>query len=194
MRKSLLIFTGLCLSLLFAGAAHAQVQIFGGYSYVRPTINIQQPAITCVAGSTCPPTSATTHVNLNGWEVSGTYNMFKVLGLTADFGGNYGRVQGSPLHVNTYLFGPQIHFPGPISPFAHVLIGEAHERIESSSSPNAIIPGSANAFATAVGGGIDVKTVPFISLRLIQIDYLVTHFGSRTQNQPRASAGIVIHF
>lgn len=193
MRTSLRIITGLCLGLLFGGAAQAQVQIFGGYSYLRPTLTIEQPAITCAIGSTCPPTSATTHPNLSGWEVAGTYNMFKVLGLTADFGGNYGTVQGSPLHVNTYLFGPQVHFPGPVSPFAHVLVGEAHERIEGSNT-SAVTPSSANAFATAVGGGIDIKTVPFISLRLIQIDYLVTHFRSTTQNQPRASAGIVIHF
>lgn len=191
MRKRLLILAGLCLCFLCADTAHAQVQIFGGYSYVRPTITIQQPAITCPIGMTCPPTSATTHPNLNGWEVSGTYNMFKVLGLTADFGGNYGTIQGSPLHVNTYLFGPQIHFPGPVSPFAHVLIGEAHETVGGN---GAVLASSDNAFATAVGGGIDIKAVPFISLRLIQIDYLVTHFGSRTQNQPRASAGIVIHF
>lgn len=191
MRKSLLIFAGLCLCFLCASTTHAQVQIFGGYSYVRPTVTIQQPAITCPIGMTCPPTSATTHPNLNGWEVSGTYNFFKVLGLTADFGGNYGNIQGSPLHVNTYLFGPQIHFPGPVSPFAHVLIGEAHETVGGN---GAVLASSDNAFATAVGGGIDIKTVPFLSLRVIQIDYLVTRFGSKTQNQPRASAGIVIHF
>lgn len=193
MRKSLLIFTGLCLSFLAAGTAHAQVQIFGGYSYVRPTVTFEVPAITCVIGSTCPPTS-TTHANLNGWEASGTYNMFKVFGLTADFGGNYGTVQGSPLHLTTYLFGPQVHFPGPVSPFAHVLVGGAHESVGGSNFVVGFVGSSGNAFATAVGGGIDIKTVPFISLRVIQIDYLVTRFGSRTQNQPRASAGIVIHF
>jgi len=192
MRKSLLIFAGLCLTFLCARTAHAQVQIFGGYSYLRPTVNVQSSiAITCPIGPPCVPGTTETHPNMSGWEVSGTYNMFKILGLTADFGGNYGTVQGSTLHVNTYLFGPQVHFPGPVSPFAHVLIGEAHQRVGAN---GATLSSSDNAFATAVGGGIDIKTVPFISLRLIQIDYLVTRFGSRTQNQPRASAGIVIHF
>ncbi|MGB6357670.1 MAG: hypothetical protein WBF30_02730, partial [Candidatus Acidiferrales bacterium] len=67
----------------------------------------------------------------------------------------------------------------------------AHESVGSNGSA---LPFTDNALAAAVGGGIDVKVVPFVSLRVIQLDYLVTRFGSTTQNQPRASAGIVVHF
>lgn len=191
MRRSLLVLAALFLSLLVAGTAHAQVQIFGGYSYLRPSVTVQ-PFAECPMGSPSPcPSPSTTHPNLNGWEASGTYNPFHVLGFTADFDGNFGTVLGSTLHVQTYLFGPQVHFPGPVSPFAHVLVGAAHESVGSNGSA---VPFTENAFATAVGGGIDVKVVPFVSLRLIQLDYLVTRFGSSTQNQPRASAGIVVHF
>ncbi|HKF52503.1 MAG TPA: hypothetical protein VKB26_09340 [Candidatus Acidoferrales bacterium] len=192
MRKSLLIFAALCLTFLSAGTAHAQVEIFGGYSYLRPTVNVQSSiAVTCPIGPPCVPGTSQTHPNLNGWEAAGTFNAFKLLGVTADFSGNYGTVQGSPLHVNTYLFGPQLHFPGPISPFIHALVGGAHETLGASGLTSA---SAENTFATALGGGIDIKTVPFVSLRLIQIDDLVTRFGSATQHQPRASAGIVIHF
>jgi hypothetical protein len=45
-----------------------------------------------------------------------------------------------------------------------------------------------------MGGGLDLKVLPFISLRPIQIDYLLTHFNSKTQNQLRISAGIVLRF
>jgi hypothetical protein len=45
-----------------------------------------------------------------------------------------------------------------------------------------------------VGVGIDLKVAPFISVRPIQFDYLVTRFNSGTQNQPRISAGVVLHF
>jgi hypothetical protein len=54
------------------------------------------------------------------------------------------------------------------------------------------IPTSVNAFATAFGVGIDIKVAPFIALRPIQIDYLITRFNSSTQNQPRVSAGLVL--
>lgn len=192
MRKSLLIVAGLCVGFLATSTAHAQVEIFGGYSYLRPPVNVQSSiAITCPIGPPCVPGTTETHPNLNGWEAAGTFNAFKLLGVTADFSGNYGTVQGSPLHVQTYLFGPQLRLPGPISPFVHVLVGGAHETEGATSTT---ISSSENAFATAFGGGIDIKTVPFISLRLIQIDDLITRFGSATQHQPRASAGIVIHF
>jgi hypothetical protein len=33
-----------------------------------------------------------------------------------------------------------------------------------------------------------------VSIRVIQIDYLRTQLQGATQNQPRVSAGVVIHF
>jgi hypothetical protein len=41
---------------------------------------------------------------------------------------------------------------------------------------------------------MDVKPFHFVSIRLFQFDYLLTRFGSQTQNQPRASAGLVLRF
>jgi len=40
----------------------------------------------------------------------------------------------------------------------------------------------------------DVKVAPFVSVRLIQVDYLRTQLHGATQNQPRVSAGIVLRF
>ena len=101
MRRSLLVLAALFSSLLVAGTAHAQVQIFGGYSYLRPSVTVQ-PFAECPMGSPSPcPSPSTTHPNLNGWEASGTYNPFHVLGFTADFDGNFGTVLGSTLHVQT---------------------------------------------------------------------------------------------
>jgi opacity protein-like surface antigen len=198
MRRCLLVLTtAFCFSLGLAGTAKAQdtVQIFGGYSYLRPAVTVAS-FTDCPLGVT-PPCPATpgilhTHPNLNGWELSGTYNFRGWLGATADFSGHYGTVQGSSLHYQTYLFGPQVHLPGPVSPFAHVLIGGAHESIATNGG--SAVAGSATAFALALGAGIDIKVVPLVSVRPIQIDYLVTRFGSSTQNQPRVSAGLVVHF
>jgi hypothetical protein len=195
-RKLALLLAAGSLFVFFPRQAQAQFQIFGGYSYARPSITGLQTPPVCPVGiiPPCPPQAFTDHPNLNGWELSGAFNHHWI-GAVADFGGNYGSVRGASTHFNTYLFGPQVRLPGPVSPFAHVLLGGAHESIGSSISPGGtVMPSSGNAFAVALGAGIDIKVAPFLSLRAIQLDYLVTRFGSSTQNQPRASAGLVLHF
>ena len=178
-----------------APAAKAQVEIFGGYSYARPSFNYTETLgdVTCpITG--CPTVTTTAHPNLNGWELSGAYN-HRWLGFAADFSGHYGSIHNASAHLYTYLFGPEVRLPGPVSPFAHVLVGGAHESIGTGSTVGfEINSSSSNSFAAAVGAGIDVKLAPIVSLRAIQIDYLLTRFGSGTQSQPRASAGFVLHF
>lgn len=197
MRKGLFFVAAFFFSWFSVSSARAQdtIQIFGGYSYLRPSVTVESFQA-CPVGVTPPcvgnPGALNTHPNLNGWELSGTWNVHGWLGATADFSGHYGTDQGSSVHYQTYLFGPQVHLPGPVSPFAHVLVGGAHESISTGSG--SAIAASANAFAVAAGAGIDIHAAPFASVRVIQIDYLVTRFGSATQNQPRVSAGIVLHF
>jgi hypothetical protein len=180
-----LLFAGL----LFAAPSRAQkVELFGGYSFVRAPVTFVSP-VTCPTTG-CPPN--TQHLNLNGWEVSGAVKLFGPLGLAADFSDTSGSFQGANARLKTYLFGPQIRFPGPVSPFAHFLVGGAHESIDPGTS---LLGGpTQNTFATAIGAGLDLKVLPFISIRPIQFDYLLTHFNSTTQNQPRVSAGVVVHF
>lgn len=173
--------TFLFAALLFAAPSRAQkVELFGGYSYVRAPVTVQN-FLCPVPG--CP--SSTQHLNLNGWEASGAVKVFGPLAIAADYSDTSGSVLGVNTHLKTYLLGPQLRFPGPISPFAHFLVGGAHESIGGPTQ---------NAFATALGAGIDLKVLPFISIRPIQFDYLATHFNSATQNQPRISAGVVVHF
>jgi hypothetical protein len=76
-----------------------------------------------------------------------------------------------------------------------VLFGGAHagESIAGGTS------GSQNAFAMAFGGGVDYRINHRLSLRPLQVDYLMTRFpegttSNQTQNNLRASTGIVIHF
>jgi hypothetical protein len=54
-----------------------------------------------------------------------------------------------------------------------------------------VTPESSNAFAAAVGAGID-KIIPFLSLRAIHVHDLVTRFGSGTESQLRASAWLFL--
>jgi hypothetical protein len=48
--------------------------------------------------------------------------------------------------------------------------------------------------AAVPGGGVDVKSAPFLAYRLIQVDYLLTRFGDSSQHNARISTGIVLRF
>jgi hypothetical protein len=187
MRKLVLIAAVVCFAGVVPGPARAQVEIFGGYSYIRPPVTFTELPPVCPLGilPPCPPVTVSAHPNLNGWEVTGVYDAYHWIGIAADFSGHYGTVNGVNTHINTYLFGPQVRLGTRVSPFAHALFGVAHENLGGATD---------SAFAAAVGAGIDIGVAPFLSFRPIQLDYLVTRFGSSTQNQPRASAGLVLHF
>lgn len=157
------------LVLLASLAAHAQglgdkVELFGGYSYMRT----DSPSF-----------------NLNGWELAGQYKVTDWLGAVGDFDGHYGSPNGFSTSLHTFLFGPEVSWPARVSPFAHVLVGGAH--VSSGGL-------SENSFAMAVGGGIDTRLVHGIYWRIIQGDYLPTHFGNAWENNARLSTGIVVRF
>jgi len=194
MRALSLLCAPFLLLCLFVEASHAQsIELYGGYSFVRASVAVPIQNQTCVIGGCPGPISGKT--NLNGWEAGGAVKFIGPLSLAADFSGTSGTFHGANTHLQTYLVGPQLRFPGPISPFAHFLFGAAHESIGTGTFSGIGFTGpTQNAFATAIGGGLDLKVLPFISLRPIQFDYLLTRFNSGNQNQPRVSAGIVVHF
>lgn len=171
-----------------SGACKAQdkVEVYGGYSYLRASIEVGNfPP----AGP--PPFNTTQHANLNGWEFSGQYKFLPFLGAVADFNGNYGTLNGLGVREHTFLFGPQVSLPAKVSPFAHALFGVARESQDIFTASGVRADTS---FATALGAGIDVNLFPLVKLRLIQFDYLRTQLYGATQNQPRVSAGIVFRF
>jgi hypothetical protein len=196
MRKLPLVVAVLCLGAFLSPQARAQdrIEFFGGFSYLRPPVTLDLNETSPCPG--CPPTvvATDTHPNLTGWEFSGTLHQYKWLSGTADIGGDYGSDNGGIVHLETYLFGLQIRRPGKFSPFAHILFGAAHESVMLNSSPGFTNPGKSTAFAAGAGGGLDIRVASVISFRVIQFDYIATRFGQMTQSQPRASAGIVIHF
>ena len=185
-------------SLLGATTARAQdkIEIFGGYSYLHASTTWNETLLCPATG--CPVTVVNPKLNLNGWEVSGVYNLTSWLGAKADFSGHYGSFNGISFHEHNYLFGPQLRMPGKISPFAHVLFGGVHTTSGTGFGSGAIITpvgGSPNnGFAAVFGAGIDVKVLPSLYFRPVQIDYLLTRLNSNTQSQPRYSTGVVLHF
>jgi hypothetical protein len=62
---------------------------------------------------------------------------------------------------------------------------------------DAIVLGSKFAFATAAGGGIDVRVSRHFAVRPVQAEYFLTKFrdgANNRQNNFRYSAGIVFRF
>jgi len=120
--------------------------------------------------------------NANGWNASLTGNFKHVLGITGDFSGAYRDNQ----HVYTYTVGPVLTARLPVvQPFVHALFGGMAVSDGSSS----------NGFAMLVGGGIDVGLRKGIGFRIVQADWVSTHFSGTTRNRNvRASAGIVVKF
>jgi outer membrane immunogenic protein len=169
-------------TLMFAGIASAQenprVEVFGGYSYVH----VDQSG-----------TGAT--ANLNGGSASVSYNPSNWLGIVADLGGYHGGTSGINGDVYTYLFGPKVTYrTGKFTPFVQALFGGAH--ITAGNKLGSSL-GSEDAFATALGGGLDWNATRHIGIRLVQAEYLLTEFPDGVngkQNNARISAGVVLRF
>ena len=164
--------------------------------------------------------------SLNGGGGSFVFNINEALGIKADlqgYGSNLtsfnitpnttfprgaaGSVQGN---LFTYMFGPQVKLRWQkANPFVHLLFGAAHTNVYGNAFNTICQPiagrcsfskaPSADAFAMAVGGGIDIPVNKTVSIRPGQFDYFLTRFdnpftGTNNQNNFRYSAGIVFSF
>jgi hypothetical protein len=176
--------------------AQDKLVVFGGYSLLRPPVTVTEICNNCL--NPVAFTSPTNNQNLNGWELSGTYRFLPFLGVTADLSGHYGNAfsgSSSNVHQVNYLFGPEVSLLSRVSPFAHALFGGSHQSITPGTGASfSILSSTTSGFATAFGAGIDLKLVPHVWIRPIQIDYLITRLGSNTEKQARVSAGVVFHF
>lgn len=192
--KGKLVVSLLAFLTFFGGVARAQeenskIDIFAGYSYLRFS----------------PSTSGTTgynSFNANGGSASIAYNATRWLSGVADFGAYHnGNIlnSGTDGTLSTYLFGPRVSYRHyrRITPYGQVLFGVAHASANfgGASGPG----GSDNAFAMALGGGVDVGVSHHFAVRPVQVDYLLTRFnqtgnGGQNQNNLRVSTGIVFRF
>jgi hypothetical protein len=156
--------------------------------------------------------------NLYGWDASVTGNLNTWFGVAGEFSGHYGSngifttstllpapappttlTVSSGSSVYTFLFGPRLSYRRDrrITPFGHVLPGFARSAFSVTvSAPgfSSHTSGSSTAFAMALGGGIDVRLSRSFAFRMIQADYLLTHFGGANQNNARITTGLVYRF
>lgn len=121
--------------------------------------------------------------NCNGFGANLAYNLNDWVGVVGDFG--YCHLSGAN-DVN-YLFGPRVTYRnyGKFNPFGQLLIGGQH--VGGSGV-------SANSFALSLGGGVDYKYNDRFSIRVIQVEWLRTHYAGFGQNNARIEAGLVYTF
>lgn len=121
--------------------------------------------------------------NCNGFDANLAYNFKDWLGGVADFG--YCHESGA--NDFNYLFGPRVTYRnyGKFNPFGQLLIGGHHIGANG---------GSANSFALTLGGGVDYKYNDRFAIRLIQVEWLRTHYAGFGQNNARIEAGLVYTF
>ena len=200
MRK--LICSAVLAACLPAGAAaQGALTVFGGYTYLRAAHD---------AGThPCPSSGCSgftgSGFNLNGWDASLEGKSFLWLGWVADVSQQYGSLGGVKEQQTSALFGPQVnipHIPRAV-PFVHALFGVVHGTNTELTAPQGACPssgcqgggtvGTGNAFATAVGGGVDLKLHGPIYLRAIQVDYLHADLSPDHHDQVRIAAGIAFH-
>ncbi len=182
MRK-LIVLALLVLAFSFSAVAQdlPKAEVFGGYSYYRADL-----------GTTGTPTN---HINLNGWNAALTGYFSKMLGVTADFSGHYGKPDVGGFKVDTkvhnFMFGPTLAARSDkATVFAHALFGG--QKFSATTLGSSVL--SDTSFAMAFGGGLDFNVGKNFAVRPAQVDYIYSKHNSEKQNNFRYSAGVVLKF
>ena len=194
MKKTFVLMAGLVIGCSVSKAQdYPKAEVAFGYSFINVHPNFPQIS----------------SYNLNGGGASFVYNATHYFGIKAEFmdytggGGAQLRKFGYTGNVSgnlfSYEFGPQIKkHSGKIQPFGEALFGAAHTGTYGTIY-NAIhgiqaAGNSNNSFAMELGGGLDIPVNRVVSIRPVEVDYLLTKFSanniSATQNNFRYFGGI----
>jgi len=173
MQKAGLLFA---LVLFFSVAAVAQetpkIELFTGYSHLSADLN-------------------NTSYNLNGVNVSAAENVNSWFGGVLDFSSSFGSHAGLNVNTQTIMYGPRIAYRKSrfVTPSVHALFGG----IRGSRGFDDISVANWR-FAMGLGGEIDLRINDKVALRLVQVDYIPTHFLNLRQDNVRVSVGFVFRF
>jgi outer membrane protein OmpA-like peptidoglycan-associated protein len=191
--------------MVFAVSCLAQeapkADLFLGYSFLRANSARNIPAFTA-----------------NGGAGTIAWNLNNHFGLEAEFGGYHnGNIHDVQFDttVVTYLFGPRVSYgrTKTVSPYGHILFGGMHfmSSIATTPTPTPVsttstgrLATSQDAFTMALGGGLDVRVSKTVSIRPIQLDWVMSRLQdlgmsgtpsqNRNQHHLRYAAGIVFSF
>jgi outer membrane immunogenic protein len=139
---------------------------------------------------------------LNGGGISGSWTFHGRWSLVTDFSAEVtsgAPTAGNSLTLSSYLAGARYRVPQPWmhgkhrpQPFVQLLLGAAH-----AGGGVAGVGDASFAFASRLGGGIDVPVNSRFAVRVIQLDYYLTHFSNYTndhQNNLLVGAGVVFRW
>ena len=167
--------------------------------------------------------SKATNQSLNGGGLAYVFNFAPRLGFKTDLQGYESFTNGFTIPVSTnfpaggqlnvhgdlftYLFGPQLklrtHF---MQPFGSLLAGGAHSNLYGNAYKQCDVTvdcsfhraPSGNAFAFAIGGGVDIPVGRHVQIRPVTFDYLLTNFSNPfnhgIQSNWRYAAGLNFTF
>jgi outer membrane immunogenic protein len=142
---------------------------------------------------------------LNGAGISGSWNVRGPWSLVTEFSSEYtssGQPAGNSLTLTSMLAGGRyqpprfphswLHGASRVQPFAQVLLGAAH-----AGGGVAGVGDASYGFAARLGGGLDLPVSSRFAVRVIQVDYYLTHIANAVndrQNNLLIGAGIVFHW
>ena len=156
-----------------------KLELFGGYSYLR--------ADDVSSGS-----------NMNGWNASVSGNTNDWFGVTLDFSGHYRKIDDRPetqARVNTFIMAVGPRFAARrserMTPFAHLMAGLGRSGYRAQTIAGRF-DGVHYSYLLVAGGGVDLKLGDRLAYRLLQGDYVLTHFAGRFEHQFRVSTGLVL--
>ena len=185
MDRRLMVMLVLLVSSAIAGARdEPRLEAFGGYSWV--TTSLLQDTVFLQA-----------RTGFSGWNSSLDWNTTHNLGFVAEASGFLGTPSQDDSMVRTryyaFLFGPKIthhNRTDKVEVFVHQLFGASHATLASNSSRSL----TASGFALAAGFGMDFVVRKHVSLRPVQVDYMISQLAPHSQNQFRVSTGVVFRW
>jgi hypothetical protein len=130
--------------------------------------------------------------HFDGFEASAEFKVTRWVGIVGDYGWQWS-LRGGQVTQRVALVGPQFSpraLHRLLIPFAHILVGHVHGTVGYFNSPPAVTEGSV--FATALGGGLDIKLGGHFWFRAIQADWLHGDLSPDHHTSSRVSAGIVL--
>jgi hypothetical protein len=133
-----------------------------------------------------------TYTNVNGGMGSFGWNITSWIQLVGDSSYNMINLSGTKNVLYGNHYGPRFFYRGRnrwgITPFVEGLVGGS--RMDTTTAG---VKTSQNGISYKAGGGVDIRAFRHFEIRLFDIDFYRTSFGTNTfQNNYWASAGIVL--
>jgi hypothetical protein len=176
---------------IMAGQEIPKVDVFGGLSYLR--VHSGDTPVNIDLNRSFVAANRNVNLNMGGWDSSITENLSYWFGAELDARGAYGSPNAVSNKIHAFSYGPRLSWRrNPrLVPYFHFLLGAALYNAPSN-------PSGPSAYSAAValipGIGVDFNVNRRLSLKLFQVDYMLTGFYGERQDNLAVSAGLVLHF